>query len=462
MGNKNTARATARSEGRTAGSTVNRTVLPSGLRIITEQIDSVESVCIGVWLNVGSRDETPALAGTSHFLEHLLFKGTARRSALDIASELDAVGGEANAFTSRENTCFYARVRSSDLPVAVDVLADMITSASLTPSDVDAERDVVLDEIAMNDDDPGDIAHEDFIAAVLGNQPLGRPIIGSVESIASLTQRQVAGHYKRTYTAPSTVIAVAGNLLHEDVVAQCANAFAANGWLSAKAEPQPVRVPAPSRAKPQLGVLLRKRDTEQTHVVLGGRGLARFDERRFAFGLLMSAVGGGMSSRLFQEVRETRGLAYSVYSFTSMFAEVGLWGVYAGCQPSKLGEVVAVSRAVLAEVAADSITAEELARAKGQSVGGLVLGMEDTGSRMTRLGKGELCFGSHLELSEVIARVESVTLEQVAALARETLSQPLSVCVVGPHTVANVGKVTGLPTEILGTGRARNGRVVRS
>lgn len=453
---------TARSEGRTTGSTVNRTVLPSGLRIVTEQIDSVESVCVGVWLDVGSRDETPALAGTSHFLEHLLFKGTQRRNALQIASELDAVGGESNAFTSRENTCFYARVRGKDLPIAVDVLADMITSASITPADVEAERDVVLDEIAMNDDDPGDIAHEDFISAVLGDQPLGRPIIGSVESIESLTRKQIAGHYKRHYTAPNTVVSVAGRLEHADVVALCERAFSQDKWLAGTADHAPVRIPPTSKAKPYAGALLRKRDSEQTHLVLGGRAVHRFDARRFAFGLLMSAVGGGMSSRLFQEVREIRGLAYSVYSFTSMFAEVGYWGVYAGCAPAKLGEVIAVTRDVLADVAAHGITEEELVRAKGQSVGGLVLGMEDTGSRMTRLGKGEMSFGSHLELQEVIDLVEAVTLDEVKVLATELLAEPFTTVVVGPHTKAQVAKATGQPTEMLGGASSRSGRVKAS
>ena len=443
----------------TAGSAVSRTVLPGGLRVITEEIPGVESVCIGVWLDVGSRDEAEPVAGVSHFLEHLVFKGTRRRTALDIASELDAVGGESNAFTGREHTCYYARVRSRDLPLAVDVLADMVTSATLTTTDVESERDVVLEEIAMNDDDPADIAHEDFIAAVLGEQALARPIIGTIESISNLSRAQVASYYRRRYRPEATVVSVAGRLSHKDVVGLVRSAFDTGGWLAKEGKPAATRKPKPARLHPHEGALLRHRSGEQTHVLLGGRAISRFDDRRFAFGLLLSALGGGMSSRLFQEVRETRGLAYSVYSFSTTFADTGLWGVYAGCQPSRLAEVIDVTRGVLGEVGRNGISAQELSRAKGQTLGGLVLGLEDTGSRMTRLGKGELSYGSHMGLDEVVAHIEAVTLDDVAALAAELVADPSTVVVVGPHTVSETRRAIGMPVEKITKPVHRSGRV---
>lgn len=455
-------RTSALSSGGTAGSTVSRTVLPGGMRIITEQIPGVESVCIGVWLDVGSRDEKPAVAGVSHFLEHLLFKGTKRRSALDIASEMDAVGGESNAFTGREHTCYYARVRGRDLPLAVDVLADMVTSATLAEADIDSERDVVLEEIAMNDDDPADLAHEDFTAAVLGDHALARPIIGSVESISQMSRSQVAGYYRRRYVPSSTVVAVAGKLAHADAVRLVRKAFDVEGWLDHDATPKPTRKPRRARTSPHAGARLRHREGEQTHVILGGCGISRFDDRRFAFGLLSSALGGGMSSRLFQEVRETRGLAYSVYSFATSFADTGLWGVYAGCQPARLGELLGVTRELLNDISRNGITAEELARAKGQTLGGLVLGLEDTGSRMTRLGKGELSYGAHMELDELVAHIEAVTLDDVAQLSAELLGDPSTLVVVGPHTVAEVGRVSGMAVEKIMKSSHLGGRVDRS
>ena len=412
-------------------SLVRRTVLPGGLRVITEQVAGARSASIGVWVDVGSRDETPALHGCSHFLEHLLFKGTAERSALDISVALDAVGGEFNAFTAKEYTCFHARVLDEDLPLAIDVLGDMITASTITAEDVEAERDVILDEIAMHDDDPDDVVHNLFAHQAYGDTPLGRPIAGTEASISSMSRDQIWRFYKRHYAAPHLVVAVAGNLDHATCVRRVRKAFARNGFLDDTSA-----VPAgPRSGRARRGIsgsASAKRPFEQVNVVLGVNGIPRGDDRRFALGVLNTALGGGTSSRLFQEVREKRGLAYSVFSFASHHADAGLVGVSVGCLPAKLDEVLSVVRGELAKVGADGLTDEELQRGKGQLRGGLVLGLEDSGSRMSRLGKGELVDDELLSIDEVIARIDAVTLDDVRTLARNLFSQPEILAIVAP------------------------------
>ncbi len=412
-------------------SRVRRTVLPGGLRVISEHMAGVRSASIGVWVGVGSRDETPSLHGCSHFLEHLLFKGTEERTALDISVELDAVGGEFNAFTAKEYTCFHARVLDEDLPLAVDVLGDMLTSSRLAAEDVEAERDVILDEIAMHDDDPDDVAHNLFAAQAWGDTPLGRPIAGTEESIATLSRDQIARFYERHYRPATVVVAAAGNIDHAALVRQVKKSFGRGGWLDREEKPVPPRHAARTR-RVTPGVVQARRPFEQVNVVLGVEGLTRHDERRFTLGVLNTALGGGTSSRLFQEVREHRGLAYSVFSFASHHADSGLVGVSVGCLPSKLDDVLAVVRAELAKVAADGITAEELARGKGMLRGGLVLGLEDSGSRMSRIGKAELVHDQLLSIDEVMARIDAVTLEEVRELAAELFARGEVLAVVGP------------------------------
>jgi predicted Zn-dependent peptidase len=415
------------------GAVVRRTVLPGGLRVITETMPTVRSVSFGVWVGVGSRDETPALAGSSHYLEHVLFKGTKRRDAMEISAALDAVGGEMNAFTSKEYTCFYARVLDNDLPLAVDVISDMMTSSVVRTSDVDSERGVILEEIAMHEDDPGDVVHDAFAEALFGDTPLGRPILGTVESITSLQRTAIHGYYRRRYRPENMVIAAAGNLDHAKVVRLVAKAFGEmlNGDAQIDRRPTPPRVggrPPASRS----GVSVVKRPTEQAHLVLGVPALSRVDDRRFALGVLNGALGGGMSSRLFQEIREKRGLAYSVYSYAAHHAETGMFGVYAGCQPAKAAEVLEICREQLDLVATGGITSEELARGKGQLAGALVLGLEDTGSRMSRLGKAELVYGEILTVDELLGRIKAVTLEQVREVAASVLSAKQTLAVIGP------------------------------
>jgi predicted Zn-dependent peptidase len=413
------------------GGTVCRTVLPSGLRILTEAIPTMRSVSFGVWVAVGSRDEEPAQGGVSHFLEHLLFKGTKRRTALDISAEIEAVGGETNAFTNREYTCFYARVLDDDLPTAIDVIMDVIANSVIDPEDVETERGVILEEIAMHDDEPADEVHDLFAEAVYGDHPLGRLISGTAATISTLTREAIAGFYRDRYIAPAIVVSAAGNLDHDRVVDLVTAAVAGTSLDSAGAEPVPLRQPQPPAwAGPR--VVVEHKDTEQAHVVLGGAGIDRLDERRFALGVLNNLLGGGMSSRLFQEIRERRGLAYSVYSYSSQYADSGTFAVYAGSAPGKVDEVLSITRALLADVAANGVTEAEVARGKGMLKGSLVLGMEDTGSRMSRLGKGEMLFGEVLTVDELLARVDAVTLEEVRALAAELLTQPMSLAVVGP------------------------------
>ena len=417
------------------GAVVRRTVLPGGLRVITEAMPTVRSVSFGVWVGVGSRDETPALAGSSHYLEHVLFKGTKRRNALEISAALDAVGGEMNAFTSKEYTCFYARVLDNDLPLAVDVISDMMTSSIVRTADVDSERGVILEEIAMHEDDPGDVVHDAFAEALFGDTPLGRPILGTVESINALQRNAIHGYYRRRYRPENMVIAVAGNLDHAKVVRLVSKAFDAMLTDDAQVD----RLPSPPRVggRPPLArsaVSVVTRPTEQAHLVFGMPALSRVDERRFALGVLNGALGGGMSSRLFQEIREKRGLAYSVYSYAAHHAETGMFGVYAGCQPAKAKQVLEICREQVDLVAQNGITADELARGKGQLAGALVLGLEDTGSRMSRLGKAELVYGEILTVDEILARIDSVTLGQVRDIAAEVLTAKPALAVIGPFT----------------------------
>ncbi|UQI47557.1 insulinase family protein [Streptomyces sp. HU2014] len=412
--------------------TVRRTTLPGGLRIVTETLPSVRSATFGIWANVGSRDETPTLNGATHYLEHLLFKGTAKRSALDISSAIDAVGGEMNAFTAKEYTCYYARVLDTDLPLAIDVVCDMLTGSLIEASDVDAERGVILEEIAMTEDDPGDCVHDLFAHTMLGDTPLGRPVLGTVDTINALTRDQIARFYKKHYDPTHLVVAAAGNVDHAKVVRQVRAAFEKAGALG-RTDAVPVAPRSGAKAIRTAGrVELLGRKTEQAHVVLGMPGLARTDDRRWALGVLNTALGGGMSSRLFQEVREKRGLAYSVYSYTSGFADCGLFGVYAGCRPSQVHDVLRICRDELDKVAADGLSDEEITRAVGQLSGSTVLGLEDTGALMNRIGKSELCWGEQMSVDDMLARISAVTPDEVRSVARDVLGQRPSLSVIGP------------------------------
>lgn len=415
------------------GGLVRRTVLPGGLRVITEAIPHVRSVAFGIWVGVGSRDEAPALGGASHYLEHLLFKGTRKRDALEIAAVMDAVGGEMNAFTAKEYTCYYARVLDRDVPLAVDVVTDMVTSSLIAARDVESERGVILEEIAMHDDDPTDVVHDAFAAQVWGDAPLGRPVLGTVDTIEGMARTSIAGYYRRRYRPQDMVVAAAGNLDHARLLRLVRKALDEAGFGSDDGPgPAPARTGGRAPAF-SSGVSVQRRPTEQANIVLGTRGLHRLDERRFALGVLNGALGGGMSSRLFQEVREKRGLAYSVYSYSSQYADTGMFGIYAGCSPDRSREVLSLCREQLDLVVGSGISREELDRGKGQMRGSVVLGLEDTGSRMSRLGKSELVYGELMTVDEILGRIEAVGMDDVREVAADVLGGPLALAAIGPY-----------------------------
>lgn len=411
---------------------VHLTTLGSGLRIVTEEMPDVRSVAVGFWIAVGSRDERAPVAGASHFLEHLLFKGTRRRSARQIAEALEAVGGDLNAFTSKEYTCFYARCLDRDLPLAVDVLADMVTGSLLRSADVGAERDVVLEEIRMHLDTPDDLVHSVFSEAYYRRHPLAREVLGDEHTIGAMTRDQVARYYRRHYVPGNVIVAVAGNVDHAEVVAQVAEAV---GEWRGPAEPT-VKRRTPGRSGGSRAVL-RSRPTEQTHLVLGGPGVSRSDDRRFAAGVLNQALGGGMASRLFQEIRERRGLVYTVYSYNGMHADTGSFAVYAGTAPHKADDVLQVVRSELDRALDEGLTEPELERAKGHLNGSTVLALEDTSSRMSRLGKALSTGSPLLTLDETIAAVEAVTLDDVLEVGRLLLAGPWTLAMVGPFDGAD-------------------------
>ncbi len=410
---------------------VKRSVHASGLRIVTEEVPSVRSAAVGIWVNVGSRDEAPATAGASHFLEHLLFKGTTSRTALEISSSIESVGGEMNAFTSKEYTCFYARVIDTDLPMAIDVVSDLITSSIVTALDVDAERKVVLEEIAMRDDDPSDLVHDLFSETYYGDTPIGRPILGTVESIKGMSRNTVFNYYKKRYLPQDLVVAVAGNIKHKRVVAMVEEALSRDNFLDVMAAPVLRPNTVVKNGKQQsVGLLFKK--SEQAHMFYGMEGVARADERRFAMGVLSAALGGGMSSRLFQEIREKRGLAYSVYAYAQQFAGSGVLGFYAGCNPAKAIEVVEIIQSVLADVADNGMSQAEITRAKGAVRGSLVLSQEDSGSRMSRIGKNEIVYGQVMDFDDILKAIDRVSAEDIREIASEFLVKTPTLALVGP------------------------------
>lgn len=405
---------------------VQLTTLGNGTRVITEAMPHVRSATVGWWIGVGSRDEPDAVAGASHFLEHLLFKGTRRRSARDIAEAIDAVGGEANAFTAQEYTCFFARTLDRDVGVALDVVGDMIHEATCASEDVEAERRVVLEEILMHLDSPDELAHSLFCESHFAGHPLGREVLGSEGSVRAVGRDDIAGWYQRHYTPDNLVVAAAGNVDHDHIVAGVRDA------LGDGAEPSPGRPVRTAPGERGSGVATLSRPTEQTQVVLGGPGMGRGDERRWAVAVLDVALGGSMASRLFQEIRERRGLAYTVGSEQAQHVDAGTFDVFAGTNPSQVGELVEVLRAELDDVRERGLSDEELTRARASLAGSIVLGLEDTGSRMVRLGRSQITDTPLLEVDDVLARIDAVDHDAVAEAARAVLSGPFTLALVGP------------------------------
>jgi predicted Zn-dependent peptidase len=414
------------------GSLVRRTVLPSGTRIVSEHVPGSRSLTIGFWVAVGSRDELPGHFGSTHFLEHLLFKGTTTRSALDIAVAFDSVGGEHNAMTAKEYTCYYAKVRDRDLSMAVDVLTDMFTSSLLDPAEFETERGVILEELAMADDDPGDVANERLFEAVFGAHPLGRPIGGTPEAIRGVSRDAVNEHYAANYRPQDLVVTVAGAVDHDVLVSQATRSLALAGWdLGETATPVGRRSGAAADIIRGAALSLVERPLEQASLLIGMPGLVAGDDRRVTMSVLNAVLGGGMSSRLFQEVREKRGLAYSVYSFAPGYSDAGMFGMYAGCSPAKAGPVAALMLGELRRLAEDGVTAEEMRRANGQLSGASALALEDSDTRMSRLGRAEITLGEFVDLDEALRRLSLVTRDDVQALAADLAASPPSISAVG-------------------------------
>jgi predicted Zn-dependent peptidase len=413
---------------------ITRTGFSSGLRVVTERMPGVRSVSIGFWVLAGSRDERPAISGHCHFLEHLLFKGTTSRSALDIAEAFDGVGGDVNAFTAKEYTCYYARVLDRDLEMAVDHLTDMLQHSTIRPDDLEAESHVILSEIDMHEDSPEDVAHDLFTTTLWPGHPLGRPILGTRERIRAATRGSVRGFYRRHYVPGHLVVAVAGNVHHDDLVRMLRQRMDVGRERRGRGDGAWHLREAPRAPKPSGGTLVERKKTEQAHIVMGTNGLARTDPDRFAFLIANTALGGGMSSRLFQEIREKRGLAYTAYSYHSQYAETGLFSAYAGTTPSKATTVVRLIREQIEAIRDGGLTEEEFERAKAHVKGSTVLSLEDPGGRMSRLGKAEIAHGEILTVDETLRRVARVTLDDARRVAGHVLSQPMTLTVLGPVT----------------------------
>ncbi len=397
---------------------------------------SVRSVAVGCWVDTGTRDELPNEQGSSHFLEHLLFKGSEDLSAREISEIFDSIGAESNAFTSKESTCFWTRLLDQDLETGFDVLAEMIQRPAFRQNEIDAERHVVIEEINMNEDDPNDVAFENFTTALFAGHPLEAPVLGTKDSITAMSRDDIAGYWKRRYGARSMVIAVAGSVDHGalvDLVQARFGEWGGDGVDHVDAE-------AASASK----VKLTSRDTEQAHLVIGGKGLKRSDERRWAFEILNHVMGSGMSSRLFREVREERGLAYAIYAFRLAYNDAGGWGVYVGTTPSQTDTALGVIIDELSKVVAEGITEAELERAKGSMRGGLALSLEDSNSRMVRLGRDELSGMPHLSVDERLAKLDQVTLEDVQAVARDLFTVERVIGAVGPFEEPDLDLYTGV------------------
>ncbi len=423
---------------------VRRTILPNGVRILTEQVPGARSATLGFWVAVGSRDEIPEHYGSTHFLEHLLFKGTSHRTALEIAVSFDAVGGEHNAMTAKEYTCYYAKVRDRDLPMAVDVLCDMITSSLLDPEEFETERGVILEELAMADDDPADRVGETFFEAVLGEHPLGRPIGGNAATINAVSRAAVNDHYRANYRPQDLVITAAGAAPHDELVSRVSAALAVAGWEAiGSAIPVSRRSTVETPIERGSALTVVHRPIEQANILLGVPGITATDSRKSAMAVFNAILGGGMSSRLFQEIREKRGLAYSVYSFAPSYADAGLFGIYAGCSPAKAGDVAQLMLSEFHRIAERGISADEMTRAKGQLSGASALALEDSDTRMSRLGRAEITLGEFVDLDEALRRLDRVTSDDVVALAAELASRPLSIAVVGTAEETVMAAATG-------------------
>jgi len=401
-----------------------KSVIDGGIRVITEEIPYFKSVSIGVWVTTGSRDEHPNENGISHFIEHLLFKGTERRTAFDIAREIDSVGGALNAFTGREHTCFYAKVLDKNMPLGIDLLSDIFLHPLLDPKDVEKERMVILQEIKMVEDAPDDLIHDLFNRVCWGNHPLGYPILGTSDLVQSFTRDQILRYYKDNYQPNRVIICAAGNLHHQEMVDRIGEAFRQAPGLQNPRE----------RIKPQPVATTNvwKRDLEQVHFCLGAKGLQYNHSLRFSSYVLNSILGGGMSSRLFQEIRENRGLAYSVYSYLPTYTDAGLVVVYAGTSEESLQEVLDLVLKEFKSLKTEPFKNGEVETSKEHLKGNLLLSLENSENMMTRLAKNEIYFNTYVPVGKILQEIEGVNEEKVRSLASELFNGNFCLTVLGP------------------------------
>jgi predicted Zn-dependent peptidase len=403
-----------------------KTVLDNGLVVLTERMPAMRSVSIGVWIQVGSRDEERGQAGVSHFIEHMAFKGTEKRSAEEIAAAIDSVGGTLDAFTSREYTCFSSKVLSEHLPLAVDLLADLLLNARLDPSDIEKEREVILQEIKMVEDAPDDQIHDLFAQTIWADHPLGRPILGWRETLRQIGRDEILKHMDRYYRPDRVIISAAGDLDHDALVDLVGAAF--GGWSG--------RARAGLTAPPvsRLTVVNEDRDLSQVHLCLGVGGLATAHRDRYTLSILNTILGGGMSSRLFQEIREKRGLVYSIYSYSASYRDGGLLVIYAGTGSNYYQQVVDLIRGELQKIRDEPVRPEDFRRAKEQLKGNLLLGLESTNSRMNRLAKMYMAFNRCFGLEEIIQGIEEVTPERLRQLGQSLFDG-------GACALASIGRI---------------------
>jgi predicted Zn-dependent peptidase len=404
-----------------------KTVLDNGITVMSEPMDEVRSIALGIWFSVGSRDENDAEAGMSHFMEHMMFKGTPTRTSQDISEEFDRIGAELNAFTSKEYTCYYSRFVDENLPTAFEILSDMVVAASLEDEACDSEREVVIEEIARMEDTPDDRIHEIFSHALWPDHPIGLPILGSRATVGQFDHAQAVAFRTKHYVTGNCVVAAAGHVDHEDVVK-----LAERYLAGLPRGPRSVRPVAEAAGEARLAVL--EKETEQAHICYGVATMNAHHPDRFPLALLDGVLGGGMSSRLFQEIREKRGLAYAVYSFSALYQDTGEFAVYAGTRPGNAEEVLRLIQIEMERIADDGVKPEELDRVRQAAKGHLVLGMESTRMRMTRLGKNEVTGGEILSADEVMERFDAVTMDDVMRVSGDVLSRQKVLAVIGPFT----------------------------
>ncbi|WP_347490876.1 M16 family metallopeptidase [Desulfoscipio sp. XC116] len=399
--------------------------LANGIKVLTENIPHVRSVAIGVWVDIGSRDESNELAGISHFIEHLMFKGTEKRTAKDIAEALDAVGGQLNAFTTKEYTCYYARVLDEHFPLGIDLLGDMLLNSSFNPADIERERNVILEEIKMYEDAPDELVHDVFAGTIWRGHPLGRPIIGDEKTVQGLSREQILSFYRKYYSSGNLVISVAGNFDQQKVINALNETF---GKLAGAKKEKGYFLPEPARQ-----VVCRVKDTEQVHICLGTPGLALDHEKIYVFQIVNTILGGGLSSRLFQEIREQRGLVYSIFSYHSSYHDSGLFCIYTGLSKQNVRAALELIVREIRRIQSNGVTLAELQRAKEQLKGNLLLSLENISTRMSRLGKSQMYLGKVVPPDEIVNRIMAVSDSDIKDLVRAVL-KPENFCMasVGP------------------------------